>query len=112
MKTFFIFFAFIFSSISSIIAQDTAFIKTSAMCNSCKNRIESRMNKAKGIFNSDLNVDTKLLTIIYDKSIWTLATLEEKITEIGYDANTKIAKKAAYKRLPACCRKDYVGSHN
>lgn len=96
---------------TSFQAQDTAVIKTSAMCNSCKNRLEARLEKVKGILSTNLEVESKLLTVIYDKSIIQLGIIEDKITEIGYDANKKMAKKAAYKRLPACCRKDYVGSH-
>ncbi len=96
---------------TNIFAQDTVTIKTSAMCNSCKNRIESRLTKVKGIINSELNVDSKLLTIIYDKAAIHIDAIEEEITKMGYDANLKTAKKAAYKRLPVCCRKDYKGSH-
>jgi periplasmic mercuric ion binding protein len=108
-----IFFTYLFLTIGFMAyAQDTSRIKTSAMCHSCKNRIESRLAKQKGILSSDLDIESKLLTVVYTKSEWSLEKLEEKITEIGYDANGKPAKKAAYKRLPACCRKDYQGSHN
>lgn len=102
---------FLACMLSSSIAQDTTVIKTSAMCNSCKNRIESRLTKVKGLISFNLDVDKKLLTVVYDTSFIQIAAIEEEITKLGYDANLKTAKKAAYKRLPACCRKDYVGSH-
>ncbi len=97
---------------SSLFGNDTTYIETSAQCYSCKYRIESRLHKVKGIISSMLNVDTKRLMVIYDKSIITVETIVTKVTEIGYDANGNPAKPAAYKRLPKCCRKDYKGSHN
>lgn len=99
------------SVMTKIQAQDTAKIKTSAMCESCKNRLESRLGKLAGISSVHLDIASKMLTVIYDPKDLNQEKLEEKITEIGYDANTKIAKKSAYKRLPACCRKDYQGTH-
>jgi len=109
MKNIFLAICLIFSL--HLNAQDTVKINTSAQCESCKKRLESKLSKIKGISNVDLDVDSKVLTVIYDKKMITSNNIEDKVTEIGYDANNKPAKKAAYKRLPACCRKDYKGSH-
>lgn len=98
-------------AIQSLYGSDTTRIRTSAQCESCENRIESRLRKVKGIQSADLHVESKVLTVVYNPSIISSAIIEDKVTEIGYDANGKPAKKAAYKRLPACCRKDYQGSH-
>jgi copper chaperone CopZ len=103
---------FLFLMMSLVtVANDTTVIKTSAQCNSCKKRIETRLAKVKGIVSSSLHVETKELTVIYNKTDINLREIETKISEIGYDANGLEAKKAAYKRLPACCRKDYQGAH-
>lgn len=96
---------------AAIYAQDTVLITTSAMCESCKNRLESRLNKVKGIQKAVLDVDTKQLSVTFDGKLISKDAIEVKVTEIGYDANGKQAKKSAYKRLPACCRKDYQGTH-
>ena len=93
------------------VASDTVIIKTSAQCNSCKIRLESRMVNLKGVLSSNLNIESKELIVVYDKELVSTPEIENKVTEIGYDANNKVAKKAAYKRLPACCRKDYKGKH-
>ena len=92
-------------------SQDTVRIFTSAQCESCKNRLESRLVKQKGVQSVDLDISSKVLTIIYQSSTISKEALEEKVTEIGYEANGRPAKKAAYKRLPLCCRKDYQGAH-
>ncbi len=92
-------------------ASDTLIIKTSAQCESCKNRLESRLKKIHGIFSANLVIESKELSVVFDKALISPQDIETKVTEIGYDANGKEAKKAAYKRLPACCRKDYKGSH-
>lgn len=92
-------------------ASDSLVIVTSAQCESCKNRIETRLSKVKGILFSNLIIEKKELIVHYDKMIISPLEIEIKVTEIGYDANGKEAKKAAYKRLPACCRKDYKGTH-
>lgn len=103
-------FTVLFISKSSV-ASDTVVIKTSAQCNSCKMRLESRMLNLKGVLSSHLNIESKELMVVYDKELVAIPEIESKVTEIGYDANYKAAKKAAYKRLPACCRKDYIGKH-
>lgn len=102
---------FFVGSLSCSRAGDTLSVKTSAQCESCKNRLETRLKKIKGIEAVSLNVENKLLTVVYASSIISKDAIEVKVTEIGYDANDLPAKKGAYKRLPQCCRKDYQGSH-
>lgn len=92
-------------------AQDSTHVITSAMCNSCKFRLETRLGKIKGIQKAELDVSSKNLLVFYDRKLISPQVIEAKVTEIGYDANGRPAKKSAYKRLPACCRKDYQGTH-
>ena len=93
------------------LALDTLVVQASAQCEMCKARLENRMRKIAGIESATLNLSNKQFHIVYDKSLISRENIETKITEIGYDANQKPAKKAAYKRLPACCRVDYQGEH-
>jgi periplasmic mercuric ion binding protein len=93
------------------LALDTLVVQTSAQCEMCKARLENRIRKIAGIESATLNLSNKEFHIVYDKSLISPENIEIKITEIGYDANQKLAKKAAYKRLPACCRVDYQGEH-
>lgn len=95
----------------SIYSQDTLNILTSAQCESCKNRLESRMNKFKGVISSNLHIESKVFTVVIDTSLTNLNLVVQKVNDIGYDANGKQATKSAYKRLPECCRKEYKGTH-
>lgn len=85
---------------------DTISIKTSAVCGQCKDRIESGMAFEKGVKDVKLNVDTKMATIIYVVSRTTPDQLRKSISKLGYDADSVPADPAAYKKLPACCKKD------
>ena len=81
-------------------------IKTSAVCDMCKETLEKAMAYEKGVKQSDLNVDTKILTITFDPKKTSLETLRIAVTKRGYDADGLAADKNAYDNLNACCKKD------
>ncbi|MEI6684132.1 MAG: heavy-metal-associated domain-containing protein [Bacteroidota bacterium] len=81
-------------------------IKTSAMCKQCKERIENGLVYDKGVKDVVLDVDTKIVTIRYNTKATNPETLRKKISKLGYDADTIPCDKAAYEKLPACCKKD------
>ena len=87
-------------------SQDTTItIKTSAQCESCKKRIENNMAFAKGVKKVSLDVDTKVLTLTYDKKKTSTEKLKKSVAKIGYDADELPADKKAYDKLPKCCKK-------
>jgi len=102
-------FAFITASAAAF-SQDkkneTIKIKTSAVCDQCKGRIEQGMAFEKGVKNVVLDVDTKIATITYNPSKTTPDDLRKAISKLGYDADKVAADKAAYDKLPACCKKE------
>jgi copper chaperone CopZ len=79
-------------------------IKTSAVCGMCKDRIEKNLKNVNGIVESNLNVDTKVLTVKFDKTLTSLAAIRTKLNSLGYDADTTKRDVRAYKKLPACCK--------
>jgi mercuric ion binding protein len=85
---------------------DTVEIKTSAVCGMCKDRIEGAMAFEKGVKSASLDVETKVVTIIYNPVKTSVAQLQKTISKLGYDADTIPANQAAYAKLPACCKKD------
>ncbi|MCX6282107.1 MAG: heavy metal-associated domain-containing protein [Bacteroidetes bacterium] len=85
---------------------ETIKIKTSAVCDMCKDRIEQGMAFEKGVKNVVLDVKTKIVTITYVPSKTTPDDLRKAISKLGYDADNVAADKAAYSKLPACCKKD------
>jgi periplasmic mercuric ion binding protein len=79
-------------------------IKTSAQCGMCKDRIETALAYEKGIVKSDLNVDTKVLTVTYKPLKINPEKIRVLVSKIGYDADNVPADKLAYSKLPACCK--------
>ena len=80
-------------------------VKTSAICSQCKDRIEQGMAFEKGIKDVNLDVDTKIATIIYNPSKTNPTEIRTTISKLGYDADTIPAEKTAYEKLPPCCKK-------
>jgi periplasmic mercuric ion binding protein len=81
-------------------------IKTSAVCQQCKDRIEKNMAFEKGVRSVKLDLETKDLTVEYRTGKTTPDKLKKAVTKIGYDADELEADPKAYEKLPACCKKD------
>ena len=90
--------------------EQTASIKTSAVCGMCKKTIEKAMAYEKGIKSSSLDVDSKILTVVFDSRKTSLENIRKAVNESGYDADDKPASERAYKRLDDCCKKE-TGNH-
>ena len=80
-------------------------IKTSAVCDMCKTKIEKALKKTDGVYKGILDLKTKDATITYDSTKVDLAGLKSLISREGYDADEVPAEKRAYNKLPACCKK-------
>jgi cation transport ATPase len=85
---------------------DTLKVQTSAVCKMCKERLEHDMAFEKGVKAVELNMDDKVLTIVYRNDKTTEEELKKAITEIGYDADDMVANQKSHDKLPACCQKD------
>lgn len=81
-------------------------IKTSAVCDMCKETLEKAMAYEKGVKASSLDVDSKILTVTFDTKKTSLATIRKAVTLAGYDADGIMANEKAYQGLHACCKKD------
>jgi cation transport ATPase len=97
-----------FSSLTfaGVTGSDSVKIKTSAMCGSCKERIEKGVSAEKGVVSVNLNKDTKICTVVYKPELTTPDKLRLAISKLGYDADKVKADPTAYKKLPGCCQKD------
>lgn len=104
--TFIVIIAFITSVSAQPQKQETVKIKTSAVCGSCKDRIEKGLKSEKGIDEATLDLDTKIVTVKFEGTKTNPDKIREKITKLGYDADNLFADKTAYDKLPACCKKD------
>ncbi|MEJ8755819.1 heavy-metal-associated domain-containing protein [Pontibacter sp. H259] len=81
-------------------------IKTSAVCDMCKNTLEKAMAYEKGVKSSSLDVDSKILTVVFDNRKTDADKLKKAVTEAGYDADKLPAQERAYNKLDDCCKKD------
>lgn len=81
-------------------------IKTSAICDMCKERLEKNMAFEKGVTAVSLDSETKILTVEFKKGKTDKEKLKKAVSKIGYDADDVPADPKAYDRLPDCCKKD------
>ncbi|NVO18428.1 MAG: cation transporter [Bacteroidetes bacterium] len=86
-------------------------ILTSAQCGQCKTRLETAMAYEKGVVKSNLDVDSKVLTVIYKIGKTTPDKIRLAVAAVGYDADSIPAVEAAYKKLPPCCKKSDDPDH-
>lgn len=84
--------------------QQTDTIKVYGNCGMCKKRIEGALKGEKGIQSVNWNVDTKMLSVTYDKSKITLDEIHQKVADVGHDTEKIKAKDEVYNNLMGCCK--------
>ncbi len=84
----------------------TVVIQTSAQCEDCKERIESKLNYTKGIKYAELNLENKKVEVKFDSTKIQLDEIKTIINEIGYDADDFKASTENIEELPKCCQPD------
>jgi outer membrane receptor for ferrienterochelin and colicin len=93
---------------SSAIGQSAAARDTSVTitvfgnCEQCQRRIETAA-KGKGVISAKWDIDSKLLTLVFNPTRTSLGKIEQRITLAGHDTEHKKATGEAYKSLPSCC---------
>jgi cation transport ATPase len=83
---------------------DTLVVKTSVICDECKERIEHDLSFTKGVKSNVVNLDTKEVTVVYNAEKTDPQKIRIAITKIGYDADSLKADQKAFNKLPLCCR--------
>lgn len=86
-------------------ATETLRVKTSAVCDMCKARLEKSLAYEKGVQGATLDVPSQVLTVTYRPDKTTPAALRTAVQQTGYDADQQTADARAYDRLPDCCKK-------
>jgi periplasmic mercuric ion binding protein len=86
---------------------ETIKIKTSAICEMCKETIEKKLAFTKGIIDASVDLDSKdkITTIIFNPKKTNADKIRKAIAEVGYDADGVLAIPAGYEKLPDCCKK-------
>jgi mercuric ion binding protein len=80
-------------------------IKTSAICEMCKARLERNLGLSKGIKEANLDLTDKVITVKYNPGKTTPEAIKTIINNTGYDADLQPANQKAHDKLPSCCRK-------
>ena len=86
----------------------TETLKVSGECGMCKKKIEKAAKEA-GASYALWNMDSKILTIKYNKASTNTAKIEKKIAGVGYDTPDFKATEEAYKKLDDCCQYEREG---
>ncbi len=81
-------------------------IKTSAVCNMCKETLESNLAFEKGIKKTELEVKSSIITVTYNPQKITPEKIRKAISKLGYDADEVPADPKAYEKLSSCCKKE------
>ncbi len=89
---------------------DTIRIKTSAICDQCKERIENDLSFEKGVKTINFDLKDKVVMVVYNAKKTDAQTIRIAITKIGYDADSLKADPKSFSRLPDCCKND--GKHH
>lgn len=85
--------------------------KTSAVCGSCKSRIEDKLNYTKGIIYAELDDDTKVVTVKYKTKVLNPEKIKYLVAQVGYDAGETPRDPEAFAKLPGCCQSAGHCSH-
>ena len=80
-------------------------ILTSAVCGMCRTTLEKAMAYEKGVKAAELDVESKMLTVVYQPDKTSIEKLRLAVSRAGYDANSVKADQRAHDRLPDCCQK-------
>ncbi|WP_421870944.1 heavy-metal-associated domain-containing protein [Marinoscillum sp.] len=79
-------------------------IKTSAVCEMCKEAIESDLVFEKGVKEVNLDVDSKILTVVYNEKKTDPLTIRKRVAKVGYNADNVKRDPESYENLPMCCK--------
>lgn len=83
-------------------------IKSSVVCDMCRETIEKYMAFEKGVKKTVVDVESKVITVTYNADKTTPEKIRQAISKSGYDADDVPANAKAYKKLDGCCKKDAV----
>jgi len=84
------------------IKDSSAVITVYGNCDQCKHRIEEAV-KGKGVVSANWDIESKLLSLVYNPSKTSLDKIQQRIVQAGHDTKFKKATDEAYNSLPSCC---------
>lgn len=100
--TAFVFTTFLLVSCSN--ADTTSTFKVYGNCGMCQKTIEGALSDAEGIEKASWDMDTKMISVSFEKAKISEDQIKEKIAEAGYDTDSHRAKQETYDALHSCCQ--------
>ncbi len=91
---------------------ETVTIQTSAICESCKKRLEKTLKSSEGIEEANLNLNNKKVKVKYDPAKTSPDKIREVIANTGYDADVVKKNEKAFNNLPQCCQRPEKGDRD
>lgn len=79
-------------------------IQTSAICAMCQHAIEYDLTFAKGVKEASLNLENKMVTVLYNPKKISAQEIRDRISGVGYHADFIPRDSTAYDNLPFCCK--------
>ena len=70
----------------------------------CQKTIEGALSELEGVEEASWNMDTKMISVSYEKAKISEDQIKEKIAEVGYDTDSHRAKQETYDTLHSCCQ--------
>jgi periplasmic mercuric ion binding protein len=92
-------------SLSAKAKAEVVTIQTSAVCESCKARIEKALKSTDGIMEANLNLDNKKIKVKYNPEKTSPDQIRAVIANTGYDADNVKRTTEGFNKLPHCCQK-------
>lgn len=87
----------------------TIVIKTSTVCDMCKERIERDLVFEAGVKVVKVDIEQNTITVKYRTDKTNPETIKKAITKLGYWADEMPSDEAAFNKLPDCCKKEGCG---
>lgn len=93
-----------FTTLSAKAKSEVVNIQTSAVCESCKARIERALKSTDGVLSANLNLSDKKIKVKYNSDKITAEQIRTVIANTGYDADNVKKTPEAFNALPHCCQ--------
>ena len=104
---FVLFLVFFSTAVAAIVQNEkTVTFKVYGNCPMCVERIQDAALENKNVKSANWDLQTKMLTVVYDEDKVSLQEINQNIANVGHDTETVRAPDRKYKRLPDCCKYD------
>ncbi len=78
------------------------------VCDMCQTRIQKAALSVKGVKMANWDIESKILTVIFNPEKCTLNDIKSKIAAVGHDNDTFKAPDDVYDQLHFCCKYERI----